>query len=259
MERPVTLIIGLGQTVGDAVARRFIEAGHDVLAVDPDASLLDELKKTAGDKIAYHVGAVHTKLGLRNAMAAALETYQFVDNVVIIPPLPEPDRLMDLDMEDFETVLMKTVRGAVQALRVFSPELIAERPETGNAADRTRQTGTFTFVLSLGAQMTQPGYFSESATQHAILGIVKAAAIELAEEAVRVNAIVALRPRAERREPWLQDRTPMGRPSLAEEIAETACFLASESSAIITGEAITLDGGRRHLSGLTGASEEDEG
>ena len=48
----------------------------------------------------------------------------------------------------------------------------------------------------------------------------------------------------------------MGRPSLAEEIAETACFLASPNSAIITGEAITLDGGRRFLSGVI-ETEED--
>ncbi len=256
MDKPVTLIIGLGQTVGDAVARRFLDAGHAVLAVDPDARLLDELKKTTGDKIAYHHGAVHTKLGLRNAMAAALETYRFVDNIVCIPPLPEADRLLDLDMEDFETTLMKTARGAVQALRVFSPELIAERPEFENAADRSRQTGTFTFVLSLGASMAQPGWFSESVSQHAIVGIVKAAAIELAEEAVRVNAIIALRPRAEGREPWLKDRTPLGRPSLAEEIAETACFLTNPNSAIITGETITLDGGRGILSGVI-ASEDD--
>ncbi|MEC7291094.1 MAG: SDR family oxidoreductase [Pseudomonadota bacterium] len=256
MDKPVTLIIGLGKTVGESVARRFLDEGHAVLAVDPDTSALEELRKTAGDKIAYHHGATHTKLGLRNAMAAALETYHFVDNVVCIPHLPEPDRLLDLDMEDFEGVLMKTVRGAVQTLRVFTPELIAERPETENAADRSRQTGTFTFVLSLGASMAQPGWFSESVSQHAILGIVKAAAIELADEAVRVNAIIALRPRAEGREAWLRERTPMGRPSMAEEIAETAAFLASPNSAIITGEAITLDGGRRLLSGLIERDED---
>ena len=256
MDKPVTLIIGLGQTVGEAIVRRFLDEGHAVLVVDPDAALLDDLKKTTGDKIAYHHGAVHTKLGLRNAMAAALESYHFIDNVVLIPPLPDPDRLLGLEMEDFETVLMKTARGAVQALRVFAPEMIAERPETENAADRSRQTGTFTFVLSLGAKMAQPGWFSEVVSQHAILGIIKAAAIELAEESVRVNAIVALRPRAEGREPWLKDRTPMGRPSLAEEIAEAACFLASPNSAIITGEAITLDGGRRFLSGLIEGEED---
>ena len=92
---------------------------------------------------------------------------------------------------------MQTVRGAVQALRVFSPELINERTDPENAATRLRQTGTFTFVLSLGAAMSQPGWFSESVTQHAIVGIVKAAAVELAHEGIRVNAVIALRPRAE--------------------------------------------------------------
>ena len=250
MYKPVTLIVGLGQTVGDAVARRFLEDGHNIVVVDPSADLLGDLKKTLGDKITYHHGPTHTKLGLRNALAAALETYSFVDNVVVIPPLPAPDHLLDLEMEAFEGVLMKTVRGAVQTLRVFSPELIAERTDPENAADRARQTGTFTFVLSLGATMSQPGWFSESVSQHAIMGIVKAAAIELAKEGLRVNAVIALRPRAEGREPWLKDRTPMKRAALAEEIAETSAFLASPNSAIITGEAITLDGGRRWLSGI---------
>ena len=252
MYKPVTLIIGLGKTVGEALVRRFLEADHRIVVVDPDAELLKALHKTVGEKITYHHGPVHTKLGLRNALAAALEAYQFVDNVICVPELPEQDALLDLDMESFEGLLLKTVRGAVQTLRVFSPELIAERPDPENAADRARQTGTFTFVLSLGAVMSQPGWFSESVSQHAILGIVKASSIELAHEGLRVNAIVALRPRAEGREPWLRDRTPMGRTALADEIAETAAFLASPNSAIITGEAIILDGGRAQLSGLVG-------
>ncbi len=256
MEKPVTLIIGLGQTVGDAVARRFIEDHQNVLAVDPDQCLLDELHKTAGDKVTLHHGAIHTRLGLRNALAATLETHGHVDNVICIPVLPGADTALDLDMEDFEGLLMQTVRAAVQTLRVFSTEMAEHREDPSNAADRVRQAGTFTFVLSLGAAMSQPGWFSESVTQHAVLGVVKAGALELAAQNIRVNAIIALRPRAEGREPWLKERTPAGRPALAEEIAETALFLANPASAIITGQAIVLDGGRRQLSGLIERSED---
>lgn len=39
MDKPVTLIIGLGQTVGDAVARRFLNEDHAVLVVDPDTQI----------------------------------------------------------------------------------------------------------------------------------------------------------------------------------------------------------------------------
>lgn len=257
MEKPVTLIIGLGQTVGDAIARRFVDDHHAVIAVDPDQRLLDELQKTTGDKVFLHHGVIHTRLGLRNALAATLETSGHIDNVICIPELPEPDTLSELDIEMFEATLMKTVRAAVQTLRVFADVMADQREDPSNAADRARQAGTFTFVLSLGAAMSQPGWFSESVTQHAVWGVVKAASIELAAQSIRVNAIIALRPRAEGREPWLQERTPSGRTALAEEIAETAFFLANPASAIITGEAIILDGGRRQLSGLI-QREEDE-
>lgn len=256
MEKPVTLIIGLGKTVGDAIARRFVEDQHTVVAVDPDQRLLDELRKTSDDKVLTHHGATHTRLGLRNALAATLENSGHLDNVICIPDLPLEDTLSSLDMETFETALMRTVRASVQTLRVFSEIMAEQREDPSNAVDRVRQSGTFTFILSLGALMSQPGWFTESVTQHAILGVVKAAALELASQNIRVNAVVALRPRAEGREPWLKERTPFARPALAEEIAETAMFLANPASAIITGEAIVLDGGRRQLSGLIEPDED---
>lgn len=255
MEKPVTLIIGLGQTVGEAIARRLLDDHHNVVAVGPDQRLLDDMQKSTGDKVTLHHGATNTLLGLRNALAMTLETHGHIDNVICIPSLPEEDRLADLDMEQFNRLLLDTVGAAAQSLRVFSTEMAAQREDPSNAVDRARQAGSFTFVLSLGAVMSQPGWFSESVTQHAVLGVVKAGALELAEDDIRVNAIVALRPRAEGREPWLRERTPFGRPALAEEIAETALFLTNPASAIITGEAIVLDGGRRQLSGLFSRGE----
>lgn len=255
MEKPVTLIIGLGQTVGEAIARRLLDDHQNVVAVDPDQRLLDDMQKTTGDKVTLHHGATDTLLGLRNALAVTLEAHGHIDNVVCIPRLPEADRLADLDMDQLNRLLLETVGAAVQTLRVFSQEMAAQREDPSNAADRSRQAGSFTFVLSLGAAMSQPGWFSESVAQHAILGVVKAGSLELAEHEVRVNAIVALRPRAEGREPWLRVRTPLGRPALAEEIAETALFLTNPASAIITGEAIVLDGGRRQLSGMISLEE----
>lgn len=257
MEKPVTLIIGLGQTVGDAIARRFVEDNQTVIAVDPDQRLLDDLRKTSDDKVLVHHGDTHTRLGLRNALAVTLESSGHIDNVICVPELPGEDTLAKMDMEVFQNALLRTVKASVQTLRVFSEIMAEQREEPSSAVDRPRQAGTFTFILSLGAQMTQPGWFTESVTQHAVLGVVKTAAVELAELNIRVNAVIALRPRAEGREPWLKERTPAGRPALAEEIAETALFLARPTSAIITGEAIILDGGRRHLSGLIDLGGDD--
>jgi len=250
MEKPVTLIIGLGQTVGEAIAQRFAEGGHAILAVDPSQALLDDLAKTVDVPVATHHGPTHTQLGIRNAMAAALEAYGRIDNVVCTPKLPQADALLDLEMDDFEEAVLESISGAVKALRIFAKEMISNAEEPESAADRNRQSGSFTFVLSLNALLTESGWFTESVTQNALLGVVRSASIELAPHNIRVNAITALRPRAEKRETWLKARTPAGRTALAEEIGEAAFFLASASTAIMTGEALTLDGGRRNLSGL---------
>ncbi len=257
MDKPTTLIIGLGQTVGEALCHRYMAAGHAVLAVDPNRDLLDEALKTAGDKLAIHNGPIHTRLGLKNGLAAALEAFGHVDNVVYTPALPSEALLGELEPDEFETALVKAVSGAVTALNVFTPEIVKMQQEPDHASARQRQAGSFVFILSLSALMVEAGRFTESIIQHAVQGVVKSAAVELADQGIRVNAISALRPRAEKREPWLKERTPLGRPALAEEIAESAYFLTNPASAIITGETLVLDGGRRVLSGVISQSEDD--
>jgi NAD(P)-dependent dehydrogenase (short-subunit alcohol dehydrogenase family) len=66
---------------------------------------------------------------------------------------------------------------------------------------------------------------------------------------IRVNAVSAIRPRAEKNELWLKARTPLKRAALADEIAEAVGFLASPGAAIITGETLIMDGGRLQLGG----------
>lgn len=249
MDRPVSLILGVGQTVGEAIALRFIEAGHNILAVDPDETQLAAIKKVAGDKIETHHGDIHTKIGLKNALSLCLENHGRLDNVICIPALPGPDELLANDaVSDTESDrAMKCALNTLRILGTYMRDLVTD-PET--AGERTRQAGTFTFVLSVSAISSQPGWFSEGVSQKAIRGMVQSASVELAPHHIRVNAISALRPRAEGREPWLAERTPSGRASIGEEIAETALFLCNPRSNIITGETITLDGGRQNLTGL---------
>jgi NAD(P)-dependent dehydrogenase (short-subunit alcohol dehydrogenase family) len=259
MEKPATILLGLGRTVGEAIAQRFLSEGHSVLAVDPDQPLLDELNKTTGGKVEQLHSNVHTKLGLKNALSAAREAFGRVDHVVAVPQLPDQDHALTLDMEDFDDSVSRTIRAALETLRVFTDAMLEHREDPGSSVERARQVGSFTFVLSLAAQLAQEGHFSESVTQQSIYAIVKAASVELAPKGIRVNAVIALRPRSEDQESWLKSRTPAGRAAIAEEIAEAAVFLSAPSVAIMTGQAIVLDGGRQRLSGLVlKKNDEDE-
>ena len=250
MAAPVTAILGLGREVGIAIARQFDEANHKLMVADPNQDVLAKATGDLSEKTAYHHGDLHTTLGLRNCLAATLEAHGRVDHVLCIPPIPDPNALAKLEMERFDKSFARTTRGAILAMRIFAEQFRSQEDEPASGLERIRQTGTVTFVLSLSVRLTNPGQFTASVTQNALLGVMRAGALELAESKVRCNAITALRPRAEDDEPWLKARTPLGLAALADEIADAALYLTSPKAAIITGETLTLDGGRMVLGGV---------
>jgi len=254
METPVTLILGLGRDAGAACARRFQESGHDVLIASPDEASLDKARDELPEEVAYHHGNLDDQIGLRNAFTAALEAYGRRDNLVIIPPIPKPSDLVELNMEALDTGLTKGARSGALALHLFANAIADQAPLAGVGLERHRQMATVTFVLGQTAQQSNPGSFVESISQGAMLALVRSGAVELAAAGVRVNAVSAIRPRVEAGNTdeggWLKKRTPLGRAALAEEIADAAFYLASPGAGIITGETLVLDGGRHHLAGV---------
>ena len=250
MDKPVTLILGLGQLTGEAVARRFVEEGHAVIACDPQMKRVERVADNLRDKAIVQHEELHTRIGVKNCLAAAIEAYGHVDHIVSVPTIPPNLALSDVDIDEFERLHMRTVRGAVLTLQMFEKHVANRLEQDSDALARRAQYGSVTFILSLSAQQINPGDFADAVVQHAILGVMRAAAIELAPKRIRSNAICALRPRAEGTEDWLKQRTPLGRASLADELAEAALYLSLPSSAIITGEMLTMDGGRARLSGL---------
>lgn len=250
MDAPVTVILGLGQEEGDAIARRFSEKGHAVLAADASQERIDKARETLPEKITVFHGDLHTRLGLRNCFAAAEELHPIIDNLVVVPRVSAEDTLLELDVEKYERSLLRIVKGATLAIRLFAERVIAHDDDFAGRAERMRQRGSVTVILSQAAQVSAPNEFTRSVTQAAILGAVRASAMELAPLQIRVNALSALRPRAERSDNWVKGRVPLGRAALADEIADAAIFLSSPDAAIITGETLVLDGGRSALSGL---------
>lgn len=250
MAQPVTLVLGLGRETGEAIARRFEEEGHRVLAADPSLERITAARDSLDETIQFYHGDLSTKLGLRNAVTAAIEAFGRIDNAVVVPPYEEPDSLLDFTQEKFEKALGRTARGAALALRVIAEHLLEQEdlPEAG--VERKRQKGAITFILRYAAVSSMPGRFTDTVSQAAIQGVMRAGALELAEHNIRVNAIVSLRPSEERATPWSLGRVPLGRAVLADEIAAAAYFMASAEAAFLTGQSLVLDGGRSTLSGV---------
>ncbi|MCI4646015.1 MAG: SDR family oxidoreductase [Hyphomonadaceae bacterium] len=251
MDHPTTVVAGLGLEVGVAVARRFFDSGHNVVVGDGDERRIRSAREDLPEKIEVLNEPIAQFTGMHNCFARAENKFGRLDHLVLIPQILAKDSLDELDLDQFARDVSTNLRSLVMAIRGFAQRVANLEEDVEARAEQRHQRGSVTVILSLAARMSQPGQYTATILQGAAETIVRASALELASSNVRVNAIAALRPRAEKREgSVLGLRTPMKRTASADEIAAATLFLAEDKAAIITGETLVMDGGRGLLSGL---------
>ena len=269
----VTVIVGLGTDIGIAIARSCLEAGESVLVADTSEKRVAAAEGALEGPVVVRHEAEFSQIGISNCLKAAVEAYGRVDHLVHIPPIPRRDTLASVEIDRLAERMSALTVSATTTLRLFSEVMTEQEPFDDGTIRRLPQRGAFTFVLSLTSLVADHWRFSETVLQNAVIGVMRAGAVSLAPQRIRVNAIAAIRPRAERRglvasedrgsdsegveaaefeveADWLKLRTPMGRAALADEIAQTVRFLNSDDAGFITGEVLRLDGGRGVLNGV---------
>ena len=108
--------------------------------------------------------------------------------------------------------------------------------------------GRVIFVTSVHEHIPLKGNAPYSAAKHGLGGLVKVAALELAEHGILVNAVapgqIATRMTGqEDQEPEPSDGIPLGRAGKADEIAQSVAFLAGQGASYVTGASLVVDGG----------------
>jgi NAD(P)-dependent dehydrogenase (short-subunit alcohol dehydrogenase family) len=116
---------------------------------------------------------------------------------------------------------------------------------------RARGAGTVVNTLSTAAIGTYPGYAAYSSSKSALRSLTRVAALELAVDGIRVNAVMpgpVLTPMVvDADDPIAAERlgaTPLGRAGLPADIAELVLFLVSDRSSFMTGAEVVIDGGQ---------------
>lgn len=242
LEGRVALITGGSRGLGAAIAREYAAAGATGSVVDLEAG-----HAPAGwNALTADVTAEET---VAAAVAATVERFGRLDVVVanagVVPPWSATD---ELDLAELDAVFAVNVRGVAATLK------------HGVAALRERG-GSIVVMASLNAwraHRSQPIY---TASKHAVLGLLRTAALDVGRDGIRVNGIApgpiatdALRARLERRaasgglavEHALDEAaegTALGRMATEEDVARAALFLASDLSSGITGVLLPVDGG----------------
>jgi|GEM_PF-252862 len=269
----VTVLVGLGTDIGIAIARSCLEAGESVLVADTSEKRLAAAEDALEGTVVVRHEAEFSRIGISNCLKAALEAFGRVDHLVHIPPIPRRDTFESVEIDRLAERMSALTVSAATSLRLFSEVMAEQEPFDDGKIRRLPQRGAFTFVLSLTCLLADHWRFSEGVLQNAVIGVMRAGAVALAPQRIRVNAIAAIRANADRRgavtgedkgngangedaaqlereADWLKLRTPMGRAALADEIAQTVRFLNSDDAGFITGEVLRMDGGRSVLNGV---------
>jgi 3alpha(or 20beta)-hydroxysteroid dehydrogenase len=243
----VVLVTGAARGQGEQEARLFVAEGAEVVVAD----VLDD----QGKGLAEELGALYVHLDVGReadwaaAVAAAKETYGKIDGLVNNAGILRFNALVDTPLDEFMQVVQVNQVGCFLGIKAVAGELAAAGGGTiVNTASYTALAG----MAAVGAY---------AASKHAILGLTRVAALELAPRGIRVNAMcpgaidtpmsnpAQLDPEADAEEvaraiDGLYGKlVPLGRIGRPEEVARLALFLTGEDSSYITGQPFVIDGG----------------
>lgn len=247
------IVTGAAKGIGLAVARHFLAKGANVMFADIDESTLESEvgeEARAEGAVRMFAGDLREKLTIANLLSATIDAFDRVDILVnasrrwsLSDPLnPEADAVENLWRENVLTGLRLS--------QITAKRMIAHAEKSGAEG----LIGSIINISSLASCRTQPELLAYSMSSAAVEQMTRSLAVALAPKGIRVNAVsfasamTASLQAALKEEPdWRSDlisATPMGRIAGPDELAETIQFLASDASGFMTGQILTLDGGR---------------
>ncbi|WP_433547086.1 SDR family NAD(P)-dependent oxidoreductase [Streptomyces sp. CA-294286] len=246
----VVVITGAARGQGEQEARLFVAEGARVVLADvrdeEAAAVARELGKDAA--LPVHLD-VSQEADWAAAVAAAKDTFGKIDGLVNNAGILRFNELVNTPLEEFQQVVQVNQVGTFLGIRTVAPEI--EAAGGGTIVNTSSYTG-LTGMAYVGAY---------AATKHAVLGLTRVAAVELAAKGIRVNALCPGAIDTPMTNPAVLDPTadpeasaagvaelykrlvPLGRIGRPEEVAALALFLTSQDSSYITGQPFVVDGG----------------
>ncbi|MGB3688147.1 MAG: SDR family oxidoreductase [Jannaschia helgolandensis] len=255
IEGKTAIVTGAANGVGLAIARHFIEQGANVMFADRDEERLhDEVGDAQvedGARLRYFAGDLRERLTIANLLSATIDAYDRVDILVNASRQIMATDPLDPEDDSVATLLEQNLMTALRLSQAVAKRMI-HQAETDGRDEGT--VGTIVNISSIAGRRTQPELLAYSISAAALDQATRSMAVSLAPERIRVNGVAVgsvmsanLRSRLGEADGLRQaiiDATPMGRIASPSELAETVQFLASDASAFMIGQVLTVDGGR---------------
>jgi len=242
----VAIVTGAAGGIGSAAARRLVAEGASVMLVDLDTAALESLSTELGSATRWCNADVSNPDDCQNYLHQTLDSWGKLDVLLanagiegVVRPLP------DYPLEVFNKVMQVNVQGVWNGLQQAMPVMA----KTGG--------GSIVITSSVAGLQGAAGMSAYVTSKHAVVGLMRCAAIEGAPLNIRVNTVNPapietrmMRSLEKEMSPDSPDTVheqlgkaiPFGRYGSAEEVASMLLYLASEDSSYCTGGTYTVDG-----------------
>jgi NAD(P)-dependent dehydrogenase (short-subunit alcohol dehydrogenase family) len=240
------IITGGAGSVGLASAKALAGAGATLMLVDRDAAALEQSADSIGAKdTLVAVADISNTSEVQAFVKQAVDAWGKIDVVFANAGISGTNAAVtDFPEDIFDAVLDVNVRGTFLTLKHSIPYI--------------RDGGSIVVTSSIMGVRTRPGTVGYITSKHALIGMVRCVARELAGRNIRAN-IIAPGPLENEFQQTIEDRVsaamgvnatemlnnmiPLGRHGTAEEISRAVLFLASDQSSFTTGAVLMADGG----------------
>jgi NAD(P)-dependent dehydrogenase (short-subunit alcohol dehydrogenase family) len=239
----VALVTGGSSGIGKATSLLFAQHAAKVVIGDIDPAgveTVEMIKREQGDAIFVKTD-VRDEGDVKNLIATAVKTYGGLhcafNNAGV---LPLTVTLVEMDESVFENTLAVDLKGVFLCMK----HEIAHMLQSGG--------GAIVNNASIAGLIAEPGICAYIAAKHGVIGLSKAAAVEYANQGIRINALAPGLVNTAMTKAWFDDpnmsahflaNTPIGRVSQPAEIAGMVLFLCSDLASFAVGQTFVIDGG----------------